>query len=178
MQYITRKGHFDAGHRIMNERLQCFNLHGHTYLYELNFSFKKMKKIGYEIDFKEIKRVGIEWIEDMLDHSMILNPHDKKVINTTHDIGGKLWLMSLNGINEYCNPSVENIAKEIFLAMEFLFQDHDSLKMHYIRLYETPNCFTDCFGSSICNIIYLFYSYYAANIIYSTILLFLFYCTL
>ena len=30
-QYISRKGNFDSGHRVMNERMKCFNIHGHTY---------------------------------------------------------------------------------------------------------------------------------------------------
>ena len=56
VQYITRKGNFDSGHRVMNEFMKCYNIHGHTYLYELTFSFENMEEIGYAIDFKEIKK--------------------------------------------------------------------------------------------------------------------------
>ena len=55
IQYISRKGNFDSGHRVMNEFMKCYNIHGHTYLYELTFSFENMEEIGYAIDFKEIK---------------------------------------------------------------------------------------------------------------------------
>lgn len=149
VQYITRKGNFDSGHRVMNEKMKCFNLHGHTYLYELTFSFDSMQEIGYAIDFKEIKRVGCQWIDDLLDHGMILNPHDYAVISCTNDTGSKLWLMSLNGSNQYCNPTVENIAKEIFLAMEILFKNYPALKIHKVTIYETPNCYTECIKESI-----------------------------
>jgi len=71
-QYITRKGSFDSGHRVMNERMKCFNIHGHTYLYELEFEFNEMEEIGYAIDFKEIKRVGWQWINDIIKNGMIL----------------------------------------------------------------------------------------------------------
>lgn len=27
-QHISRKGSFDSGHRVMNEKMKCFNLHG------------------------------------------------------------------------------------------------------------------------------------------------------
>ena len=128
----------------MNEKMKCFNIHGHTYLYELTFSFDESQAIGYAIDFKEIKRVACQWIDDMLDHGMILNPKDTTLIKTTKDLGSKLWLMSLNGENEYCNPSVENISKEIFLAMELLFSKYLHLRIDCIRIYETPNCYTDC----------------------------------
>lgn len=152
MQTISRKGNFDSGHRVMNERMKCFNVHGHTYLYQLHFEFENMAEIGYAIDFKEIKRVGCQWIDDLLDHGMILNPHDYSLIDTTRELGSKLWLMSLNGPSKYCNPTVENIAKEVFLAMELLFDenyDKMGLKIHRVTINETPNCWTDCMSQSI-----------------------------
>jgi 6-pyruvoyltetrahydropterin/6-carboxytetrahydropterin synthase len=61
--------------------------------------------------------------------------------------------MSLNGEGEYCNPTVENIVREIFLGVSILFEDTKygklGLKLHKIKLYETPNCFTVCKESSI-----------------------------
>jgi len=149
MQYISRKGNFDSGHRVMNEKFKCFNVHGHTYLYELTFEFNSMEEIGYNIDFKEIKRVGCQWIDDMLDHGMILNPKDELLIAPCSALNSKLWLMTLNGAFNYCNPSVENIAKEVFLALEYLFEDHKGLKLHEVTIYETPNCFTTCIEESI-----------------------------
>lgn len=147
-QTITRKGSFDSAHRVMNERMKCFNVHGHTYLYELTYEFSSIETIGYAIDFKEIKRVGCQWIDDMLDHGAILNPQDKEVIFACEATKSKLWLMSLNGEEAYCNPSVENIAKEIFLAVSYL-SDNTELCLKRVRLWETPNCFTDCFKESI-----------------------------
>jgi 6-pyruvoyltetrahydropterin/6-carboxytetrahydropterin synthase len=147
-QTITKKGTFDSGHRVMNEKMKCFNLHGHTYHYELTFKFKSMESIGYAIDFKEIKRIGCQWIDDMLDHGTIVNPLDTHVITACRETHSKTWFMSLNGKDKYCNPSVENIAKEIFLAISFLLNS-DTLKLCQLRLYETPNCFTDCSEVSI-----------------------------
>jgi len=157
IQYIYRKGSFDSAHRVMNEYMKCYNIHGHTYLYELCFSFENMEEIGYAIDFKEIKRVGAQWIDDILDHGCILNAKDEQLIQTVKDYKTKLWLMSLAGENEYCNPSVENIAREMFLAMEILFDTmyKDSptgLKIHKITLYETPNCWTECTADSVTDI--------------------------
>jgi 6-pyruvoyltetrahydropterin/6-carboxytetrahydropterin synthase len=147
-QTITRKGTFDSGHRVMNECMKCFNLHGHTYHYELVFKFTQMEDIGYAIDFKEIKRVGCQWIDECFDHGTIINPHDTVLIQACKDLGSKYWLMSLKGTNEYCNPSAENIAKELFLGVSYLLNS-DNLKLKQIRLYETPNCYTDCFSNSI-----------------------------
>ncbi len=148
-QTITRITEFDASHRIMNEKMKCFNQHGHRYVTHLTFSFDQMEEIGYAIDFKEIKRVGCQWIDDMLDHAAIYNPKDIDFIEPCIKHHTKLWLMSLNGQGEYCNPSVENIAKEVFLAMKVLFEDYKGLEISEVVMYETPNCYTKCTSNSI-----------------------------
>jgi 6-pyruvoyltetrahydropterin/6-carboxytetrahydropterin synthase len=148
-QWIVRSGTFDSGHRVMNEKMKCFNMHGHTYLYKLNFEFKEMEEIGYAIDFKEIKRVACQWIDDYLDHGMIVNPQDSAVIDAVLKTRSKIWYMTLNGAGNYCNPSVENLAKEVFLAMEILFESYKGLSFYKLKLNETPNCYTICKESSI-----------------------------
>ncbi len=148
MATITRKGTFDAAHRVMNEKMKCFNLHGHTYLYELTFGYEKIQEIGYAIDFKEIKRVMMQWIDDYLDHAVILNPEDHKVIQLANELGSKLWIMTLNG-KSYCNPTVENIAKEVFLGVHHLTEMMSGLWLVDVRIYETPNCFVDEDGKEI-----------------------------
>jgi 6-pyruvoyltetrahydropterin/6-carboxytetrahydropterin synthase len=147
IQTVTRKGTFDAAHRVMNERMKCYNLHGHTYLYELTFKFNTIEEIGYAIDFKEIKRVGCQWIDDVFDHGTILNPEDHHVFLACEAVKSKMWHMSLNGTGKYCNPSAENIAKEMFLGVGLLLNDKN-LQLQRIRLYETPNCYTDCYSDS------------------------------
>lgn len=149
MQLISRTGSFDSAHRVMNEKMKCFHQHGHTYLYELSFSFDEQENIGYAVDFKEIKRVYMQWIDDLLDHGALYNAEDIDFIAPCLKNNTKLWLMSLNGEGEYCNPSVENIAKEVFLAMEVLTESYPLLKIHSVKINETPNCATTCFKSSI-----------------------------
>jgi len=147
MQYITRKTTFDSGHRVMNEKMKCFNIHGHTYICEMTFEFKEMEDIGYAVDFKEIKRVGCQFIDDYLDHAFIVNPEDKIMIKTNKELKSKLWTMSLK--NGYCNPTAENISKEIFLTLEILFLNYPLLKIFRVRLWETPKCSVECFRNSI-----------------------------
>ena len=140
-QTITRKGAFDAAHRVMNERVKCFNLHGHRFDYELTFEFKNEEGLGYAIDFKEIKRVACAFIDDYFDHGMIANPKDQDIILCVTKLGLKLWTMSLNG-DEYCNPSAEHISKELFMAISKLMNT-ENIWLKSVRLYETPNCWVD-----------------------------------
>lgn len=146
-QTITRKGSFDSMHRVMNERMKCFNIHGHTYLYELEFEFSNIEKIGYAIDFKEIKRIACQFIDDVFDHGAILNPVDFEIIKIAKKLNSKVYIMSLND-KEYCNPSVENISKELFLSIQKLMDD-ENLKINKIILYETPNCYCTTDNGSI-----------------------------
>lgn len=147
--YVTISKHMDCAHRVINHVSKCRNYHGHSYLYDLTFQYDQLQDIGYSIDFAELKRVGVQWIEDFMDHGAILNPHDTAILKTCVDLDSKLWLMSLNGYGEFCNPSVENIVKEVFLAMEILFEDYPHLRIFEIKMNETPNCYTQCYPDTI-----------------------------
>lgn len=148
-QFITRVIELDLGHRVMHERVKCYSLHGHRVKIELTFSFTQQQDIGYCIDFKEIKRVGGQWLDDMLDHGFVSNPADSIIIKACKETKSKLYMMSLNGIDQYCNPTAENIAREIFMAMEILFSDYPFLSIYHVRYYETPNCWVDTYTQSI-----------------------------
>ena len=147
-QTITRKGKFDAGHRVMHEAVKCFNIHGHCFDYELTFDYDEQKDIGYPLDFKEIKRVACSWIDDYLDHGFIANPHDEKIIHTCKELGSKLWVMSLNG-GKFCNPTAENIAQEIAMAVSVLLPTNLGLSLKRVRLHETVSCYVDCYWDNI-----------------------------
>ena len=141
-QKITRKGTFDAAHRVMHERVKCFNLHGHTFLYELTFAFKEPEGLGYALDFKEIKRVACAYIDEVFDHCTIINPKDTIVRECVEKLGTKLYEMTINGPGADCNPSAESIAKELFIQIAYLMNTRN-LWLENLRLYETPNCWVD-----------------------------------
>jgi 6-pyruvoyltetrahydropterin/6-carboxytetrahydropterin synthase len=145
MNKIVRKGKFDSAHRVMNEHLKCFNVHGHCYKYELEFSYKDEEALGYAIDFKEIKRVACQWLDDTFDHACILNPKDESIIKVCEDLKSRVYLMKLVDSEGYCNPSAENMAKEIFFAISILMND-ENLKLEKVTLYETENCYVLCEG--------------------------------
>lgn len=147
-QTITRKGSFDAGHRVMYERMKCYNIHGHTYHYELTFEYNTVQNIGYAIDFKEIKRIACDFIDEKFDHGFICNPQDTEMLQVCDKLNSKMWLMSLD-LRNFCNPTAENISKEIFLSIERLMNRFELLTLMNVRLHETPNCFVDCNRASI-----------------------------
>ena len=149
-QIISRKFSFDAAHRIVNHKAACGNVHGHLYFGDLIFSFNSSTmedpELGYAMDFSEIKRIGIQFINDYFDHAYIANPLDY-MVPVLKENNSKLWTMSLNG-TDFCNPSVENMAKELFLCIDELFENR-GVKLEKIIMYETPNSYTECTPDSI-----------------------------
>ena len=144
MQTIERSITFDSMHRVMNEAMQCFNVHGHTYKLTLAFTYATEQEIGYAIDFKEIKRVFLQFVLDHFDHAAILNPKDIIMISTCKALKSKMWIMSLRD-DKYCNPTVENIAKELAIIIELLvgiLYKKEELMLFSVKLDETPTCST------------------------------------
>lgn len=144
MASVTRIFEFDSAHRVMNEKVKCFNLHGHRFKVELTFEYKSKYKLGYAIDFKEIKRIAGTWLDESFDHATILNPMDKELIAMCERNNWKKYIMGL-GISDDTNPSAENIASEIFYSLGMIFNDNffGNVFLKNVRLYETPNCWVD-----------------------------------
>jgi 6-pyruvoyltetrahydropterin/6-carboxytetrahydropterin synthase len=145
--FLSQRGKFDAGHRVMHERLKCHNVHGHEYHYELTFAYAEAAAIGYAIDFKEIKRIACQWLDDAFDHAFIANPQDSVMIEACHKLGSRLYLMHLSDQEGFVNPTAENIAKEIFFAVATLLDD-GNLRLVRVELHETVNCYVICEGLS------------------------------
>lgn len=149
MATVTRIFEFDAAHRVMNERVKCFNLHGHRFKVEVTFEYNKKATLGYAIDFKEIKRIVGAYIDEHLDHACILNPLDKELIDLCKKNGWRVYIVGM-GRNEDINPSAENLASELFYIIKQLFIDYKyNIWPTNIRLYETPNCWVDADGWDI-----------------------------
>lgn len=145
MQTMTLVGSFDAAHRVMNEKVKCFNLHGHRFKVEMTFRIEEIKKLGYAMDFKEVKRIAMGFIDGFFDHASLFNPMDQDLIGLCEKYDWKLWVMGL-GITQDdidINPSAENIGSELFYILQRLFKDNKEVTLVNVRLYETPNCWVD-----------------------------------
>lgn len=140
---LTRVFEFDAAHRVMNERVKCFNLHGHRFKVELTIGFDYTSELGYAIDFKEIKRVFGGFIDKHFDHACILNPLDTDLINLCQKNNWRLWVMGLGNKGDI-NPSAENMAGELlFVARRLFTKLNIPIEVISIKLYETPNCWVE-----------------------------------
>lgn len=143
---ITTRLEFDAGHRIPDHKSQCRNLHGHRYAIEITLSGEiiqtaALSEHGMVMDFADVKRIARETVVDRWDHAFIVYQHDHVVRD---------FLATLPNHKTVVFPTVptaENMAAEAFRLLQSQYQDTfgNQLKLVRVRLYETPNSWTDAF---------------------------------
>jgi 6-pyruvoyltetrahydropterin/6-carboxytetrahydropterin synthase len=125
---VTKEIHFCYGHRLLDYAGKCRHLHGHNGKAVVTVETAGLDRLGMVVDFGEIKRVLGRWIDDTLDHRMLLH-RDDPVVPELERQGEPLVLLDVN-------PTAENIARVIF--------DHAAaagLPVVEVTLWETENSY-------------------------------------
>ncbi len=125
MYTVTKQIHFCYGHRLLNYDGKCRWLHGHNGLVEITLAAEKLDERGMVYDFTIIKQVIQAWIDEHLDHKMILHRADP-LVSTLQEHGDPLYLLDEN-------PTAEAIARLIY--EEAVRQGFPVVE---VRLWETP----------------------------------------
>ncbi len=124
---VTREFEFCYGHRLLNYAGKCRNLHGHNGRVSIAFETDRLNMQGMAIDFTEIKRSINTWIDESLDHRMLLHKDDPLVeILTAEDEPIVVF---------EDNPTAENIARLIYD-----FASSEGFPVVEVRLWESSNC--------------------------------------
>ncbi len=125
---VTREIDFCYGHRLLNYDGKCRHLHGHNGRAVISIEGETLDNRGMVLDFSDIKKKVSTWIDDNLDHRMLLNKSDP-VVPILEEMGEPLYLLDEN-------PTAENIAKLIFQQSKLL-----DVPIVEVRLWETPRCY-------------------------------------
>jgi len=125
---VSREIDFCYGHRLLDYQGKCRHLHGHNGKAVITIEASGLDQQGMVLDFAEIRRVVHRWIDENLDHRMILR-RDDPVVAALKEAGEPMCL--LEG-----NPTAENIAKLIFD-----FAVAQGYPVVEVRFWETPGCF-------------------------------------
>src|SRR3954454_16377910 len=73
MYRVSREFSFCYGHRLLDYQGKCRHLHGHNGRAVLTLEAQELDRLGMVMDFSHIKRVVNSWIDETLDHRMILH---------------------------------------------------------------------------------------------------------
>lgn len=125
---VTKVLDFCYGHRLLNYEGKCKHLHGHQARVEIELASSTLDKRGMVCDFLEIKKILQPWINENLDHKMILNETDP-LISVLQKQGEPLFLMPQN-------PTAENLAKLLFDQARQM-----GLPVEAVRLWENADSF-------------------------------------
>lgn len=128
MYKVTKVINFSYGHRLLNYSGKCCNLHGHNGKVEIEIFSEKLNDIGMVVDFIEIKNKIQKWIDDNLDHKMLLSKDDP-VVKILKDNNEDVYIMDTN-------PTAEAIAKLIY---DFAVSKKFPVKE--VKLWETETSF-------------------------------------
>jgi 6-pyruvoyltetrahydropterin/6-carboxytetrahydropterin synthase len=106
MYRVTREIEFCYGHRLLNYEGKCRHLHGHNGRAVIALAAPTLDRRGMLVDFGDIKRKVQHWIDDNLDHTMLLH-RDDPILPLLRERGERVFVMDVN-------PTAENIARLIF----------------------------------------------------------------
>jgi len=130
---VTQEIDFCYGHRLLNYAGKCRHLHGHNGRVLITLEAETLDSRGMLVDFTDIKNSIRTWVDNELDHRMILNEADP-IIPTLQQFNEPLFLIPNN-------PTAENIAKLIFeLTQERGFPVVE------VCLWETPKSYASYRG--------------------------------
>ena len=103
---VTKEIYFCYGHRLLDYDGKCAHPHGHNGRIVIELEASALDKRGMVYDFGDIKEIVQKWVDDQLDHKMILKKGDRleKILK---ELGEPYFLMDEN-------PTAENLAKLIF----------------------------------------------------------------
>lgn len=125
---VSREIDFCYGHRLLNYSGKCKYLHGHNGRAIITIESATLDERGMVLDFSDIKNVVSAWIDEKLDHRMLLQRSDP-VVPMLEKMGEPLFLMDEN-------PTAENIAKLIYE-----FTASRGFPIVECKLWETPRCY-------------------------------------
>ena len=128
MFQVTQEIEFCYGHRLLNYAGKCRHLHGHNGRAVIVLEGAALDDRGMLVDFSDSKQSVRTWIDDELDHRMILNEADPAV-PFFQEQGEPLFLLPEN-------PTAETIAKLIFN-----FTKEQGFPVTEVSLWETPKSF-------------------------------------
>ncbi len=112
---LVVNGAFEAAHRLVDYPGKCNRLHGHSWTVEMSVSGTTLDKIGMVADFKVLKNMLMEVLDEM-DHQ---------------------FLNELPQFKEF-NPTAERIAQYIYNTIERNEIFQHGTELNYIKVWESP----------------------------------------
>ncbi len=126
MYRVSKEIHFCYGHRLLDYDGKCAHPHGHNGKVVIELETPSLDKRGMVVDFTDLKEIVQKWVDQELDHKMILRKDDT-LVPILAKLNEPVFLMDQN-------PTAENLAKLIYD-----FARSKKLPIHQVTFWETPS---------------------------------------
>ena len=130
MYSVTKRIEFCYGHRLLDYDGVCQHPHGHNAVAEIEVQAAELDRRNMVCDFGDIKKIVKGWIDNELDHKMLLRADDP-LVKPLQQLGEPVFLLD-------SNPTVERIARLIF---EYTLRQ--GFPVVRVTVWETPTSFAE-----------------------------------
>ena len=125
---VTKQIEFCYGHRLLNYDGACGHPHGHNAVAEIELRAPSLDGQDMVCDFGDIKKIMKGWIDQELDHKMILR-RDDPLTEALQQLGEPVFVIE-------ANPTAECIARLIFDKAQL-----EGLPVVRVTIWETPTSY-------------------------------------
>ncbi|HAT72108.1 MAG TPA: 6-pyruvoyl tetrahydrobiopterin synthase [Elusimicrobia bacterium] len=125
MYKIKKAFHLAYGHRLPDHKGKCRNLHGHNAVVEVTLAAAGLNDEMMVMDFAELGLKMKTWLDDNLDHKMILAKADP-LARVLREQGQACYLTD-------GSPTAEALARLIYETAESM-----ALPVRKVAFWETP----------------------------------------
>ena len=106
MYKVSKEIHFCYGHRLLDYDGMCAHPHGHNGKIVIELEAAELDRRGMVVDFGDVKDIVQKWVDEKLDHKMILKKEDA-LVKALKEMKEPYFLMDEN-------PTAENLAKLVY----------------------------------------------------------------
>ena len=125
MYRVKKTYHVAYGHRLLNYKGKCENLHGHNGLVEVTLQAKALNADRMVMDFTELGRKVKAWLDENLDHKVILAKADPLA-------------PVLKAQGQACTLTGENPTAETFARLIYDTVSRMGMPVDEVCFWETP----------------------------------------
>ncbi len=111
MYSITKEINFCYGHRLMQHTGKCRHLHGHSARAEITLRSKTLDQQAMVMDFSRLNAIVAEYIDNQLDHNLLLHKNDP-LCEILSQQGERFLALSQHPTAEYLAQMIYQYTKE------------------------------------------------------------------
>lgn len=139
---ITKEIEIDLAHRVCFHNSKCRNLHWHRYKIEAWVDWeihdtKYMSDFWMVVDYWDLKRVMLDYIDKPYDHGAIFykeDPYKEKLLEIMALWDQDPWKLHFVDFM----PTAENLCKHWYELIEWPLLGLHWVELKYVKVWETP----------------------------------------